>query len=202
MEDLKDNRAVEAMFQALNKVWPISRESWQSFYPNLTPRHLKEEDVFIDAGEKVYRGGFVVSGLLRAFYETDKGDDFTHAFFTEGSFCSAYPSYLTGKPVRARFEAIEDTELLEFSIVEFYAMYTRFPDWAHIGRRLAELEYLSGIQRIEELLVGDAAQRLRIFAERRPDLMTRVKQIHLASYLGIKPESLSRLRASMKKVTP
>lgn len=187
--------SIAALKAEFNALWPISPRAWSAFEAIVSFRRLKSRDVFIREGDASTKGGYVIKGLLRATYIKNGGVEYTQSFFPEGRICAAYPAFLRGQPVTATFEALEDSEIIEIPLKAFRDLFTEYTEWSHIGRLLIEHEYLAHVDRVEDLLTGDANARFSAFKKKHEKLLPRLKNIHLASYLGIKPESLSRLRS-------
>ena len=97
-----------------------------AFEAIISLRSLKARDVFIREGDASTKAGYVTSGLFRAAYTKEDGVEYTHSFFPEGSFCSAYPAFLRGVPVTASFEALEDSEIIEIPLKAFRDLFTKY----------------------------------------------------------------------------
>jgi hypothetical protein len=136
-----------ALKAAFNALWPISPEAWSAFEAIVTLRRLKSKDIFIREGDASTRAGYVITGLFRAIYTKADGVEYTQSFFPEGSLCAAYPAFLRGVTVPASFEALEDSEIIEFPLKPFRDLFTEYPEWCHIGRILTEQAYLVLVRR-------------------------------------------------------
>lgn len=183
----------------LSSFYPIGDAAWAAFSQKLRVKCLKAGDVYINLGDRSETIGFIDCGLIRAYYVTASGSEYVHAFMTEGAPCVAYAAFLMKEPSAATFEALEETTVLELPITDFRALFDQFSEWNHIGRLLVEAEYIAKVRRISDLLTTSAEERFESFAKTNAHLLPRLKQIHLAAYLGVTPESLSRLRAKQKQ---
>ena len=192
----------EKLRKHLGKHYPIGDAAWNAFSAKLTLVKLPAGEPYIDLGDPCDRFGILSSGLLKAYYITSKGDEFIHAFISEWEPCTAYAGALTGNPSSAIFETIEESVILEVSVGHFRSLFEEFPEWNHIGRILIEREYIAKIRRIGELLTLSSQERFDMFVHSNAHLLGRLKQFHVAAYLGIRPESLSRLRANQKRNSP
>ncbi len=144
---------------------------------------------------------FIEKGLIRAYRIID-GQDFTYFFFTENQFAVDYQSYLTQVPSPLFFEALTETTYLEFSRATIARLYDTFPRFERLGRRMAEQAYLSAANRLKEFQTDDLETRYVKLIDRDPELFQRVPQHHIATYLGVKPQSLSRIRAKLARTGP
>jgi CRP-like cAMP-binding protein len=168
--------------------------------PNLFhPSSLSAGGFFIQAGEIPTKIGFVVAGMLRIYYVNSAGIEYTKAFCPENHFIAAYSALLLNQPAQFFIEALEDTSLL----LADYEEYTRFcaghACWQTANHRLVEWLFIKKEQREAELLLADATTRYQKFLAEYPNLETRLKQYHIASYLGISPVSLSRIRKALHR---
>lgn len=108
-----------------------------------------------------------------------------------------YQSFLLQKPSNYYWQAMENSELL---LIPYYAaqqLYQQSPHWDKFGRLIAEKVYMQVNERIEMLQFYTPEQRYTSLLQQKPELFRRLSQFQLASYLGIKPQSLSRIRKRM-----
>lgn len=165
---------------------------------------LKEEVVpsgefLVRAGQTATTFGLVLQGLLRKFYTTPKGKELTRGFALAGDLVGAYASLLTASPSLLSIQAMEDCRLLTLDFSVMSQLYQRHVAWNTLGRRVAEELFLEREDREFTLLTLSAAERYQRLRRARPDILERVPQYEIASYLGITPVSLSRIRARSKK---
>ncbi|MCX6123201.1 MAG: Crp/Fnr family transcriptional regulator [Proteobacteria bacterium] len=188
-----------AMRTAFDVRHRLSEHAWNIFFEGVSTLSLDVGDTFINAGDASTSGAFISKGLLQAKYITEEGREFIHAFLAEGSIATAYAAALTKQPSKATFEAIELCILFCFDILKFRALFDVDPEWSHIGRLLVEQEYIAKVERIEDLLVASASERFGRFQRKFGALINRLDQKQIALYLGIAPESLSRIRKQRKR---
>ncbi|WP_437597541.1 Crp/Fnr family transcriptional regulator [Sorangium sp. So ce590] len=156
------------------------------------------------AGERPREFGLVRSGLIRKFYVTSRGRDVTRGFAAAGELVGAYAALLGRCASQLSVQALEDSSVLVADFEAFERMYDRHPSWNTLGRRVAEALFVEREQRAAELLTLSAEQRYEALLARNSALVERVPQYQIASYLGITPVSLSRIRArraAPKRVT-
>jgi CRP-like cAMP-binding protein len=161
------------------------------------PVTLPAGEFFIKAGEVPKTIGFVVSGLLRLYYLDNSGTEFTKSFCLENEFIAAYSALLSNQPSRLFIETLEDTNLLVADYQEYQKLANEHHCWQIINCKLSQNLFIKKEKRESELLLDDATTRYLNFLTEYPQLETRVKQYHIASYLGITPVSLSRVRATL-----
>jgi CRP-like cAMP-binding protein len=183
---------------AVNKISPIGEDDWQLCEPGLSLKTLTKSAFFVEEN-KVYREiGFVVKGLLRAYYLVE-GEEINTAFFMEGQWAKAYHSFLTQTASRQWIQALEDVELITISYKHLQHLFANSPAWERFGRIATENLYVASQLRSEMLLLEKPAERYINLAKTQPHLLERVPLYHLASYIGIKQPSLSRIRKRLAK---
>ncbi len=159
------------------------------------PASFPKGTFLVRAGEVPQTLSFVVSGIVRLYYITPAGVEITKSFRTENYLVAAYSSLLQGTPSRMFIQTLEPTTLLIAPYQAYQALTAGHPCWQTVNLKTAEWLYIKLDQRESELLLDDATTRYLKFLNEYPGLVNRVKQYHIASYLGITPESLSRIRA-------
>ncbi|UFH56856.1 Crp/Fnr family transcriptional regulator [Spirosoma sp. KNUC1025] len=157
-------------------------------------RYVPANDFFLREGEVCRYVGFVVEGLLR-YYVLDDGIEHTYDFSPERNFTCNYESFLTQTPSTRFIQAIEDTTLLIISYDNLQQLYARLGEGQKFGRLVAEELFVGMLQKLTSFYRETAEERYDTFMRSFPQLQERVPQYVIASYVGIKPQSLSRIRA-------
>lgn len=164
----------------------------------LTISDLKAKHFYLHANTIQKEIGFVYSGLLRAFYIDDKGDQISVNFVRENRYVTHYPAFITQTPSKYYFQCLEPTIIVNLSYKHIQEGYNRFPNLDRYGRLIAEEALKILHRRIESFLFDNAETRYLNFIEENPDLFNRVSLSYLSSYLGVERQSLTRIR---KKLT-
>jgi CRP-like cAMP-binding protein len=142
--------------------------------------------------------GFIVSGLFRVYYvDPVTTEEHDIVFVPEGTFLTSLKSLVTQEACPYYIAALEDAELLVISIEQLYKLYTQSHGWERFGRLLAEQHLVYQQAKAESLLFQTAEQRYLTLLAQFPGITNRVSLGHIASYLGIKGPSLSRIRAQL-----
>lgn len=175
----------------------IPETEWLWFSSKLQRQTVRKHGHFIRSGDQARSIAFCSEGLFRFYYDLEQGEEKNKSFCGNGEFVAAFSSLLLQEPSRFHIQALEDSELWVTSYTDFVSLYERHPCWERLQRRLAERLFVKKEQREMELLLCSAEQRYRIFIREYPDLHKRIPQYHIASYLGITPVALSRIRRRM-----
>lgn len=183
-----------AIKQAFDKlVSPPQKES-EEILRLFKSRTLKKGEYFLRAGELSNELAFVNAGLLRFFYQAEDGKEFNKSFIAENEFAAAYSAYLIKQPARFSIQALESSYLLVCSLDSVTTLFDQHRCWERLGRILVEQLYIKKELREAEFLLDDAEARYHNFQKKYPGLEDRLAQYHIASYLGITPVALSRIR--------
>lgn len=164
------------------------------------PRILARGEIFQRAGEQPINNAFVAEGLFRTYYETEDGKEFITNFCRPGHFLGNYSAILRGGPMSLNIEALEDSFILLLPFQSLRGLMREFRAWETFGRRAAENLYLEKEDRERDLLLLSAEERYLLFRKSPLRRMEdRIAHYYIASYLGITPVALSRIRSRLKK---
>lgn len=178
----------------IKTITDLPAEQGKKFRTLLTVKHIKQGEFFVRAGRISRNIAFVEKGLFRYFYTTEDGVEFTKGFFDSRSILSAYDAILENSPAHYSIEALEDAVIETVDYDKFRQLFSEDPCWNNFLVALLQKGYLAKVQREREFLLMNAEQRYHAFLKRYPNLDQRIKQHIIASYIGIAPESLSRIR--------
>lgn len=184
--------------EVLRNYYDIPDQELEKINRLFYPCKLKKGEFFVRSGFMADSIGFVVSGLLRYYYTDRNGVEYTKAFAAENDFAVAYASMLLKQPSAFSIEALENTVLLCIKYSDWEKLLESVPCWNIVARKVVEKVYIMKQLRERELLLEDAQSRYLHFMEQYPSLHKRLKQHYIASYLGISPVSLSRIRRKMR----
>lgn len=177
----------------------------EAFATKAKPRLIKKRDFFVKEGDVCDSLIFIEKGLFRYFI-LHEGNDTTKDFALDSAnpFCTAFTSFMSQSPSQIWIEALEDSTVLEWKGKDVLTLFETHPKWLLFSKRMAEHLYFRKEKREISFLKSSPEERYAEFLKDFPLLNQRVPQYMIASYLGIKPESLSRIRrrlafASKKK---
>lgn len=168
-------------------------DEWTEFYSCFTSMEINKGKLLLEEGQIAEKISFVCKGCFRMYYFI-RGEERCKDFQTEGQFTGSLYSFVSKKPALFNVAAIEKSEVLEISRENLIYLYDKYKIWERFGRLLLEQAFLYKEQREAALLNETAQNRYLNFIKAYPDWAQRIPQKYIASYLGVKPESLSRIR--------
>lgn len=130
-------------------------------------------------------------------YYTVDGKDISIGFLGAGEYISEYESFLTRKPAAQNIDALADLEVVDLAYDDMQRLYVKYPAFQEFGRKIAELLFIMLNQRNTALLALSPEDRYRRMIENNAPLLQQVPQYMLASFIGVTPEHLSRIRRRM-----
>ena len=161
-------------------------------------RHIKKKTNLLPSGSIAKEVYFIINGCMRLYYEKD-GEDISAYFFTEGTFAGAYDSFSSRQPSRHSIEALEDCDVLAISYNAFQDLYTEVPKMNEFVRKVLEERFISLHQLYTSLILDTPEERYLNLLRERPELLNRVPQHQIATFLGITKVSLSRIKNRITK---
>jgi CRP-like cAMP-binding protein len=189
----------EPLVRSLEAIRPLPPGGLERLAPLLGLRNLSKGEYFVRSGETPERVGFMVRGWLRYFYTDAEGREFVRYFCNGGNFVSSQSALIEGRPSAYSVQAVEDAELIVFKYRDWLSLLETHTAWGIIHRTILDRALVRAEQRERSLALDDAATRYRLFLEEFPDAEEHVRQYDIASYLGISPVSLSRIRGSQAR---
>lgn len=137
---------------------------------------------------------FITKGCLRSFYVDSKGVEHIYQIRMENGWISDLESFFTQTPAKYTIEALEDSEMLRISFDRMEKLYEEVPKLERYFRILFQKAYINTLKRLNASMWDTALERYNEMLKEQPDMFQRVPLVYIASYLGITPESLSRIR--------
>lgn len=183
----------------LEKFAQPSCEQLKVFSALLSKTYYENNKYFVKAGDIHRKAAFVQDGLFRLYYLDHRGKEYTKNFMQSGSLISPLNSLLRGQPSNLYIQALKESTLLEIDFDDWLKLVDSHICWQIAYRKILEQAYLEKEKRETDLLVYNAARRYANFLREFPDLVKYVKQHHIASFLGMSPETLSRIKSKNDK---
>lgn len=183
----------DQILNRLSQFISLDKSEQDIFVSKLIVKQYTKKELILQEGDVCKYAYFINSGCLRYFYNVD-GHENTAQFFFENGWYTDYDSFLTGRLTEQNIEALEKSEMLLLSAKDLQQLYIDIPKFERFGRLMAENAFLGIRQRTEMLENLTADERYLKLIKERPKVFERIPQHYIASYLGIKPPSLSRIR--------
>jgi CRP-like cAMP-binding protein len=182
--------------QILNNVKSIvklSKIEEMALLQSLDYKQFKKNEIILQQGSICNSVMFINKGCIRYFYLKD-GEEITGQFFSENNWFTDYDSYLTNKPSEIIIQALEDCTIVFIQKTKLEQLYEKHVVFERLGRLLAENAFIGLRSRYKSSMLLSPEDRYKAFLKNRPEIAQRVAQHYIASFLGIKPQSLSRIR--------
>ncbi len=195
-ESNQNRKAKEQLRTVLGAFAGANHEEVSQVVDNFEYRHVRRKEFFIREGEQERYIYFLARGAVKVALNHD-GDEKILDFWFDSSFFSSYSSLLTGAPSRVSIQALSDTDVLRIDAAVISRRYETSLFTNKVGRLMAEQLFLRKTQREIDFLTKSAAGRYRDLLALSPEIVGRIPVRQIASYLGIQPESLSRIRREL-----
>jgi len=175
----------------------LDKAEMDEFLSLLVERKVSKKDYLIKPGQEVQYEYFVVKGCLKAYYLDKKGNKHILQFAIEEWWISDFEAFFKNEAASLHIEAIEDSYLLGIKKEILEPLYERIPKFERFFRIKTTNAFVALRSRILSSLQLDARERYLDFCNTYPSIEKRIPNYHIANYLGITPESLSRIRKSI-----
>lgn len=185
---------MEALRIYFERFIKLTDEEWNDFQVCLHKEVVKKKDLILKQGEVCDFIAFIQEGVFR-FYTIREGEEKITAFFLAGDFVTNYRSFLTAKPSEHNIEALQDAVIYKIKADQLNKLYDKHKTFERLGRRIAENLYLMVAGRLDSFMFDNPKARYNELVDRNAKLLAEIPQYMIASYLGVQPETLSRIRA-------
>jgi len=184
----------ELFFQKFNETIPLTNEEQDLIRAFLTPKKLRKKQYVLQEGDVCKYIAYVEKGALRAYTISEKGDEHIIQFALEGWLISDLYSFLTGEPATYNIDALEDAELVLISKSSYEELLKKLPKFETYIRLQLTSAYIAMQRRLTSIISFSLEERYSYFNQLYPDIVSRVPQHMIASYMGLTAETLSRVR--------
>ncbi|KAF3888092.1 MULTISPECIES: Crp/Fnr family transcriptional regulator [Nostocales] len=184
----------EKMFQSLDRLVVLSEQQREDLKRVTTPQELPKDSILLEQGHICNHLHFLVEGAVRYYYHQDD-KEITSGFRFEGDFINSFYSFISRKPSKESIILMLDCKLVTISYDSLQYLYNKDSVWNRLGRLSIESYYIQLEEHFFSLQSQTASERYAHLLQQYPDILNRVKLGHLASYLGVTQETLSRIRA-------
>ncbi|HEY9048238.1 MAG TPA: Crp/Fnr family transcriptional regulator [Ohtaekwangia sp.] len=190
---------VQPLLDYFDTLLPLNKEERELVITKFHPHLYRKRQYALQHGDVCQHFHFVVRGCLRLYKVDHEGAVHVLQFATENYWIIDLTSFHRTKPSVLNIDALEDTVVLRIAYKDLIDLYVNAPKFDRIFRVLMENHFMQQQERIAQLFSSTAEERYQSFLEDYPHLLNRISQVQIASYLGVTPEFLSRVRSRRSK---
>ena len=187
----------DLLYNKINSLTPLSDVEFQKIKTFFMPKKLRKRQFLVQADEECKYLAFVDRGILRSYTVDSKGIEHVVQFAFEGWWISDLYGFFTGEPSTYNIDVIENSEVLILTHTNMEKMFVEVPKLERFFRILIQNSYIALQRRMAGTLTLSAEERYMKLLDQSPDIATKIPQHMVASYLGVTPETLSRIRKNV-----
>lgn len=176
-----------------SKISPLSEAEANAIAENMCVKTFQKGDFLLKEGQQSRDTYFIMEGCVREFIVMD-GEEKTTNFFTEEQWVISLNNFGIQTPSESNLVCVEDTIVCVGNEEQAQIMFKKFPRFETISRAIVEADFAEQKKQLISYHTDSPEERYRKLLTSRPDIFQRVPQYQIASYIGVKPESLSRIR--------
>lgn len=199
MKDSLLQVSIEPLLEYFDGFIPLTQEERDLVTAKFRLRLFRKKQYVLQAGDHCTQFNFVLRGCLRMYKVDEQGNTHVLQFASENNWINDLGSFHQFKPSSLDIDALEDTVVLQISYNELISLYQAAPKFDRIFRVIIENGFIRLQERLLQNISVTAEERYLSFQELYPHLVNRLSQVQIASFLGITPEFLSRLRSKRTK---
>lgn len=184
----------ELILKNISRHINLTKEEEDYFKSILKHRVLRKRQYLLQAGDVCRYENYIIKGCLRAYTVDNKGEEHIAMFGMEDWWISDLYSFLTETPATQHIDALEDSEVFSIEKKDLENLYKEVPKFDRLMRILLQNAFVTNQNRILASISQTAEEQYLAFIQKYPSLEQRVPQHQIASYLGITPETISRIR--------
>jgi CRP-like cAMP-binding protein len=190
---MNDPRHLEKIEVFIKQIVQPNPEEWAAFADIVKPKKLKKKELLLEEGQTCNFIAFINSGVIRE-YSFQNGKETTVDFVTDNQFITDYQSFIMQTPTMQFVEALTEVDLLILNKDGINSLFDRYKVWERFGRLIIERVFCGVEAKRKKIIATTHEEQYRDFAAAYPQIIQQVPQYYIASYLGITPEHLSRIR--------
>lgn len=195
---METKHSIVAMKEFMAQHIKFSEAEWNSIETFYKARILQKDELLLRQGDVCKEIAFVVRGAMRQFRSEDV-DEHAYDFSFKEDYATDFSSFISQKPATIGINALRPSVLVCISKEDLDNAYRLSPVFQEFGRLMVERAFVYDDERVKSLLYDTPEERYLKLLSRDPELLQEIPLYAIASYLGIRPESLSRVRANLSK---
>lgn len=181
------------LYNVVSRMLPLNQREWDMFAESFVYRSVPKKFRLVAVGDISREAYFVNKGATRLFFEKE-GEEISANFMFENNFVASLESFLLQVPSRQAIDTLEDCELLVLSKQRLEELIAKQPQFNLFSKAIAETAFIMLQRRASSFILDSPEERYMNMLQQRPEILERVPQHMIASYLGVTPVSLSRIR--------
>jgi len=185
---------MEILKHIINHILPLTDEDWQLITPHLNVVTFGEKELLLSPPQTCNFIAFIKSGSVRTYHRNDNLDESNLLLRSANEFITDYESFVCQNPTKLCIESIDAGEAIFLNYQGLYSLYDVSLYWNQFGRLMSEQIFISSKRRTEQMLFQSPKERYLHLIKNNPDFFQNYSLKHISSYLGITPQSLSRIR--------
>ena len=185
------------IYKSLNEITEIPKAEFNKFKDIFHFHNLRKEEYWLLSGEKENRVGIIISGLIRMYYIGNNIEEYTKDFCKPGDFLAAYSSLLLNEPTELNIQAMVDSTILVAPYEQYQRLSNTHSCWFNLNAKITEKLFLKKEKREKDFLLLSAKDRYLQFLSDYHKMDLQIPQYQIASFLGISPVSLSRIKKTL-----
>jgi len=187
---------LEALKQNISKYAKLSDHQWLDFVQSFKLKKIKKKDFFLEFGQHCQFEAYIIKGCFRTFFTDPNGKDVVLSFAFEDWWLGDMTSQLNHMPSKMNIQALEDSEVLIISVQDKNLLFEKHPVFEKIFRLMIMRHLVSYQDRLYKIYAYTAQERYHDLILKYPQVLERISQKHIANYIGVTPEFLSKMRRS------
>jgi CRP-like cAMP-binding protein len=191
----------DQLIQHIRKFIPLDDGAATTLSDKLIVKKLRKKEFVLQPGQRCHANFFVLKGCLRLYFMSNKDTEQITQFGIENWWITDYDSLDTQKPSHFYIQAVEDSEILVLEQRLQEELFKDVPAFERYFRLILQKAYTASQRRMEFIFNMTDEERYRSFATRFPEFNQRVPQYMVASYLGVTPQFISRVRARSSRIS-
>jgi CRP-like cAMP-binding protein len=184
------------LYDSIQEIVTLTDEEWELCKNSFRPKRMLKRQFLLQEGDVCRDLTFVEKGALYSYTVDSAGNKHVIRFAFEGWWMANLHSFFTGKPTRLNIEVLEECELLMLDRDNHEKLLDEVPSYERYHRIIVQNAYVAIQQRVENALGLTAEEKYERLIEQNPEFLNRVPLNLVASYLGVTPETLSRVRSN------
>lgn len=188
---------INPLIQHIEKIIPLNEEARRALSDKAIVKKIRRRQYLLQEGDICRHYNFVLNGCLRMYLVDSKGSEHVLQFATENGWIADIGSLHLDQPSRFNIDALEPAEMLRISKEDLIDLYVKHPAFDRYFRVLTENAFIGMQHRVLQNISTTAEERYLLFLEKYPHLFNRIPLVQIASFIGVTPEFLSKIRRNL-----